>query len=104
MLKERAERVEFLHRAGQLGKVFQTPGGFGGAIILPHRRVTGLVQYEPGEFGVRELVGHVPPAGNIAHQIAERLFRPRRQFIQRQPKPLLTLCPQKIRLDQHATK
>ena len=38
MLEEGAEGFIFLHRAGELGEVFEAAGGFGAALGLEHRR------------------------------------------------------------------
>ena len=53
MLEEGAERLVFLHRAGELGEVFEAAGAFGRAIGLEHRGVAALVEDEAGEIGVR---------------------------------------------------
>jgi hypothetical protein len=37
MLEEIAERLVFLHRAGEFGQVFEPAGAFGAALGLEHR-------------------------------------------------------------------
>ena len=56
MLEEGAERLVFLHRAGQLGEVLEAAGAFGRAVGLEHRGVAGFVEHQPGELGMRQLV------------------------------------------------
>ena len=62
MLEEGAERLIFLHRAGQFGEVLEAAGGFGAALGLEHGGVAAFVEHQAGELGVGQLVGHRPPA------------------------------------------
>src|SRR3546814_20953099 len=66
MFQERAQRLIFLHGAGEFAQVLQPPRAFGGPLGLEHGGVAALVQYLPGEFGMGKLRGAVPPAGEVA--------------------------------------
>ena len=56
VLEEGAERLVILHRAGELGEVFEAAGAFGRAVGLEHRGVAGFVEDQAGELGVGKLV------------------------------------------------
>ena len=52
MLEEGAERLIFLHRAGQFGEVFEPARGFGAALGLEHGGVAAFVEHQAGKLGV----------------------------------------------------
>ena len=81
MLEEGAERFIFLHRAGELGEVFEAAGAFGRAVGLEHRGVAALVEHDAGELGMGQLARHLPPAGDVGDEIAEAAARLRGQLV-----------------------
>ena len=76
MFEEGAERLIFLHRAGELGEILEPAGALGRAVGLEHRGVARFVEDEAGELGMGQLVELRAPAGEIADQIAERRGAP----------------------------
>ncbi len=60
MLEEAGEVVIFLHRAGELGEVFEAAGGFGGAVGLEHGRVAGFFEDDSGKVGVGDGPSTIP--------------------------------------------
>ena len=81
MLEEAGEVLIFLHRPGELGEVFEAAGGFGAALGLEHRGVAALVEHDPRELGVGKLGRHLPPAGDVADEAAERAAGLRGQLV-----------------------
>ena len=56
VLEEALQVLELLHGAHQLLQVLEPAGGVGGAVLLPHLGVAGLVEHDLGELGVGERV------------------------------------------------
>ena len=98
MFEERLERFIFLHRAGQLGEVFEAAGGLGRAVGLEHRGVAEFFEDDARELGVgrnppprlwrtvplptvRGREEPSPPAGDIGDEIAEAAAGLRGQFV-----------------------
>ena len=52
VLQECLQRFIFLHRARELGEIFEPAGAFGRAVRLEHRGVAALVEHDAGELGV----------------------------------------------------
>ena len=59
VLEEGGEAFIFLHRAGELGEVFEAAGAFRAAVGLEHGGVAAFVEHDAGELGVGKLVGHL---------------------------------------------
>ena len=81
MLEEGAERLIFLHRAGQLGQILQPPRGFGRSLGLERGGVAAFVEHQPRKLGVGQCPGHRPPARDIGDEAAERLARLRGHLV-----------------------
>ena len=97
MLEEGAERLIFLHRAGQLGEVFEPARGLGAFVGLERGGVAGFVEDDSRELGVgddalplRRLRRHLPrwgreafgaAAGDVADEIGEGAARLGGQFV-----------------------
>ena len=81
MFEEGAEGLIFLHRARELGEVFEAAGAFGRAVGLEHGGVAALVEQDARELGMGKVVGHLSPAGDVGDETAEAAARLRGQFV-----------------------
>ena len=71
VLEEAGEILELLHRADQLFEVFETPGGIGAAVLLPHLGIAALVEHDLGELGVGQNILLRSPALERGEHIAQ---------------------------------
>ena len=81
VLEEALQVLELLHGADQLLEVLEPAGSVGGAVLLPHLGVAGLVEHDLGELGVGERVALRPPAFERGEEVAQRLARLRLQLV-----------------------
>src|SRR5438270_9673610 len=81
MFEKGAERLIFLPRSRKLGQVLESTRTFGRAVCLEHGGVAAFVEQDAGELRVRQLTGHLSPAGKISHEIAEAPARLRRELV-----------------------
>ena len=82
MLEEGAEGFIFLHRARELGEVFEAAGGFGAALGLEHRRCSRFRRAGcRASSGWGSSLAIVPPAGDVGDEAAEAAARLRGQFV-----------------------
>ena len=75
VLEEALQVLELLHGADQLLEVFEPAGGVGGAVLLPHLGVAGLVEDDLGELVVRQRIALLAPAVESVEHAAQRAAR-----------------------------
>ena len=76
VLEKALQVLELLHGADQFLEVFQPAGGVGGAVLLPHLGIAGLVEHDLGEFRVRQRIALLAPAVERGDQVAQAAARP----------------------------
>ena len=81
VFEEALQVLELLHRAHELLEVFEAAGGVGGAVLLPHLGVAGLVEHDLGQLGVRQRIALLAPAVERVEHVAQRAARLRLQLV-----------------------
>ncbi len=72
VIEEAFETVEILERVHKFLQILEPARRLDRLVLLPHRGVAAFIKHDLRKLGVMGRLGHLPPAGKVVHEGAER--------------------------------